>query len=188
MLHRGEISEAQFRTLLRALDYPPFWREKIEAIALLVPGRIDLKRMLRHGIKSRAEVKAGYVKLGYSETDAESMTAIAVAELDTSETASPWAQRARSRLFTVAHNEFVDESITEAQARTLLGRIGASASEADTIISLWEAEAAIDRRELTPAQIVKAYKKGRWTFEQAHSELIERGYTPEDADTLLGIA
>jgi hypothetical protein len=96
-----------------------------------------------------------------------------------------WADRAKTRLFVVAHNEFLDESIDEATARQMLGRVGAVGAEQDTIIAVWQAEASISRLELTPAQIRKAYKKGVYTEALALSELEERGMTPEDADTFL---
>jgi hypothetical protein len=100
-------------------------------------------------------------------------------------TAQKWADRARTRLFTAAHQEFLDESITEARARTILGEIGVGSGEQDAVIRLWEAELGITRRELSPADIRKAYKKGAYTQEQAISELIERHMSPDDADTYL---
>lgn len=96
-----------------------------------------------------------------------------------------WADRARSRLFTVAHNEYLDGSLDEATARSVLAQIGASAAEQDVIIALWNAEQQISRLELSPSQIKKAHKKGLYTEALALAELEERGMTPEDADTFL---
>jgi len=96
-----------------------------------------------------------------------------------------WADRARSRLFTVAHNEYLDESIDEARARADLQAVGATGAEADSIIALWNRERAIQRLELTPAQIRKAYKKGLYDLPTALGELGERGMTPDDADVFL---
>lgn len=96
-----------------------------------------------------------------------------------------WADRARTRLFTAAHQEFLDESIDAAKARAILTDIGVGAGEQDAVIRLWEAELGITRRELSPADIRKAYKKGAYTQEQAISELIERHMSPDDADTYL---
>lgn len=185
MLWRGEIDQDELDALLKALDYPKPWRSRLSNIAHLVPGRIDLKRMLRHGIKTEAEVTAGYIKLGYTPADAALMTQIAVAELPHGGPEAQWAPRARTRLFTVAHNEFMDRSIDEAEARTVLTMLGAGAAEQTTVLALWEKELEIQRLELTPTQIKKAYSKGQYDLATATSELIERGLTPEDADTLL---
>lgn len=188
MLWRSIITPGELDVLLKALDYPPFWRTRLRDLAHIVPGRIDLKRMLRHDLKTPAQVKQGYIRLGYSDADAADMTAIAVAELESGDVAQKWAERARSRLYTVAHNEYLDGSIDDAKARELLGRVGATAAEAGTVLALWVAEGEIDRLELTPAQIKKAYKKEPpegYTFDFALSELVERGMTLEDATTFL---
>jgi hypothetical protein len=101
------------------------------------------------------------------------------------EARTKWADRARSRLFTVAHNEYLDGSIDEATARAMLSRLGVGEAEQAAIIDLWNAEQEISRLELTPAQIKKAYKAGRYSYEVAVAELVERQMSPEDADTFL---
>jgi hypothetical protein len=189
MLWRGEITEPQLDGLLKALDYPPLWRERLANIARIVPGRIDLKRMLRHEVLTRAEVKAGYRRLGYAEPDAEAMTQIAEAEVGAGDAASTWLGRARSRLYTVAHNEYLDGSIGEAQAATLLGRIGAPQNERAAIVSLWDAENEVSRLELTPAQLKRAAKVGPpdgLTRDDALQRLIDKGMSADDAEVFLG--
>jgi hypothetical protein len=185
MLWRGLISPAQLDELLKALDYSPVWRDRLSEIAHIVPGRIDLKRMLHHGIIDRAGVKQGYIRIGYAEPDAEHMTQIAEAEQTASPTAQVWAGRARSRLFTVAHNEYQDGSIDAAQARSLVQRVGASSAEADAVLAVWDAEREVNRLELTPAQIRKAWKDGLYDEPTALAELAERHMTAEDAATFL---
>ena len=185
MLWRGEITAAQLDGLLKALDYPPFWRDRLANIARIVPGRIDLKRMLRHEIKTRAEVKAGYQRLGYAEQDAEDMTAIAEAELETSTVAQRWAGLSRSRLFTAAHSDFLDGNADEAVARGMLQQVGAVGAEQDTVIRLWSVERDRTRRDLTQAQILKLYKETIWTRERALAALDDIGMDAGDAGDLL---
>lgn len=100
-------------------------------------------------------------------------------------TAQKWADRARTRLFTVTHNEYLDESIDAGTVRVKLTAIGIGDAEQTTVLELWDEEVAINRLELTPAQIRKAYKKALYTREVALAELDERGMTPEDAETFL---
>lgn len=185
MLWRGEIDEGELDGLLKALDYPPRWREPLANIARIVPGRIDLKRMLKLEILDRGEVAAGYRRLGYSPQDADRMTDIAVHEMESSESGSPWASRARSRLYTVTHDEYLDDSISEGQATAMLARVGALPAERSTIIDLWDAEASVARRELTPAQIRKAFTKELYTRDRARAALEAAGMSGEDADTFL---
>lgn len=184
MLFRGEITQAELFGLLKALDYPPRWRAPLMNIARIVPGRIDLKRLLRHGIISEAQTQAGYERLGYSPADAANMTAIAVAELAAGDVTQTWANRARGRLFTVAHNEYLASSIDAAEAGQMLALIGAPAPERTLVMQLWNAERSINRLELTPAQIKRAYREGPpegYDETTAVSELVERGMTSEDA-------
>jgi len=185
MVWRGEMELPELRTLLKALDYPPKWRDRLFNIAFIVPGRIDLKRMFRHGILTRAEVLAGYQRLGYAPADAELMTQIAEAEIVTGAAASTWMGRARTQLWTRAHTEFISRQITEAEAVGALQAAGVPGGEQAEIITMWFHEADLVRTELTPAQVRKAYKKGLYTEAEALAELDERGMSPADADRFL---
>lgn len=185
MLWRGEIEPDDLDNLLKALDYPPMWRDRLANIAHIVPGRIDLKRMFKLGIKTRAEVYEGYVKIGYAPADAESMTQIAEAEVGAGTTRETWASKARNRLYTVAHDEYLDWSIDADIARSTLAQIDIPDGEITLILAAWDAEQSIARLELTPAQVKKAYYKGLYDLPTALTELQQRGMTLEDADTFL---
>lgn len=185
MVWRGEMEQAELRNLLKALDYPAVWRERLFNIAFIVPGRIDLKRMLRHGILDRDGVKRGYQRIGYHPDNAELMTQIAEAEVGTGTGASPFVLTAQRRLYTVAHTEYLDESIDEAIARRKLAALQVPADQQTTIITLWNEEAEIRRRELTPAQIRKAYRSALLTEVDALDRLQDAGMTPDDASVFL---
>jgi hypothetical protein len=79
MLHRKEIDLAELDGLLKALDYPTLWRDRLRNIAYHVPGRIDLRRMLQEGLITPAEARGGYEHLGYRPADAARMVALAQA-------------------------------------------------------------------------------------------------------------
>jgi hypothetical protein len=100
-------------------------------------------------------------------------------------TTAKWAGRAQSRLFVVAHNEYVSLGITEDQARSALTEVGVGASEQDEVIRLWNAEIAIRRLELTPAEIRREYRKNVITQDEALSELQDKGMTSVDATKYL---
>lgn len=185
MLWRGLITEAQLDGLLKALDYPQVWRDRLADIARIVPGRIDLKRMLRHEILDRGEVKAGYLKLGYAELDAERMTQIAEAELEGATGATSYLGRARTTLFNRTHTEYVSRQLTDSEASSGLAAAGVPAAERGPIVTMWQRERELIRTELTQAQIRKAFYKGVYTEAEAMAELIERGMTDDDARTLL---
>lgn len=186
MLWRGEINPAQLDELLKALDYPTLWRDRLANIAHLVPGRVDLRRMLAAGVIDRAEVLAGYKRLGYTEKDAETLTKFAEqAAASGGHTSSKWADRAKSSLFTVTKREYLDESIDQAGANDALDVIGVPQAERAAIFAAWDKENAIGRKELTTAQITKAYKAGGLTHDDAIARLVDTGVTLADAELIL---
>lgn len=185
MLWRKEIDKAELFQLLKALDYPLLWRQRLLNIAYLKPGRIDLKRLLRHGIYTRAQVKEGYQAIGYNVDDAESLTQIAEAEQATSATANPFLTSARRQLYTVTHTEYLDDSIDAATARANLSTLGVTVGDQTTILALWDAENAIRRRELTTAQIRKAFRRSLITRDDAIDRLTDAGLTLADAGIFL---
>jgi hypothetical protein len=77
MLHREQINLDQLDDLLKALDYPTLWRNRLRNIAYHPPGRIDLRRMLQAEIITPAEARAGYEHLGYRPADAARLVALA---------------------------------------------------------------------------------------------------------------
>ncbi len=96
-----------------------------------------------------------------------------------------WADRARSRLFTALHSDYVDGGADEAVTREGLTRVGATGAEQNAIVVLWEWERQNVRRDLTQAQILKLYKKAIWTREQAQAALEDMGMEAGDAADLL---
>jgi len=185
MVWRGEMALPELRTLLKALDYPPKWRDRLFNIAFIVPGRIDLKRMLRHGILTRDEVRQGYERIGYDPANAELMTQIAEAEVSTPTGEAAYVSKARTQLWGTLHREYVSRQLAEAEADAGLEQIGVPVGEREAVKTAWAFEAILTKRELTPAQIRKAYKKGLYTEPEALFELEERGMTAADADIFL---
>jgi len=96
-----------------------------------------------------------------------------------------WADRARSRLFSSLHNDFIDGSADEPTARAGLTRVGAGGAEQDVIIGLWQYEQQTQRRDLTQAQILKLFKKALWERVQAQAALEDLGMEAGDASDLL---
>jgi hypothetical protein len=185
MLWRDQINDAQLGGLLKALDYAPVWRDKLQAIAYHPLGRVDLRRMLAAGIIDRAAVKQGYKHLGYTDANAEILTRFAEQQAAGSTTAQPWANRARSRVFTAAWSDYLDGNADEPTMRELLNAVGIDKAEQDIVVRLATVERDNVRRDLSQAQILKLYKKAVWTRDKALAALRDIDMTAQDAGDLL---
>lgn len=88
MLHRGVIDEGDLSLLMKAQDIMPFWRDKMTSIAYRVLTRVDVRRMYELGVMTRQEVFESYKDAGYSNQNAERMTAFTVAYIREKQTHS----------------------------------------------------------------------------------------------------
>jgi len=100
-------------------------------------------------------------------------------------TADPHITKAQNQLWTTAHRSYVGEMIDAATATAAIEAAGVAATGAPAVITLWSHERSLIRKQLTPAQVKKAYKDGLYTQQQALDALLARGYDQADATTLL---
>jgi hypothetical protein len=195
MLHRDIITKGDLELLLRAKDVMPFWRGKLEEIAYLVPGRVDLRRMYAAGVIDRKRVKRGYLDIGYKEADAEALTDFAVALADQSGAAKADTHegKAQLQLWNTLHSAYLAGDATDAVVNAKLPQAGVSAAVVPKVLATWKHEREIQRQRLTATQVKKAYKKAvrnpttgaAWTRDDALAELLSRGWSAQDANTFL---
>lgn len=178
MLWRGLITQAQLSTLLRALDYPPFWRDKLASMAHLVPGRVDLRRMYKADVLTRAEVLAGYIRLGYTPADAETLTAFADAE---KQGGSVGKEATRAELAI----EFEGGFITEAEYRAALSTLGYSPADQTIQVELGGARAVKTERGRVVTAIHKAFVGHKITEPQARAALTGTTMIGEAVDRIM---
>lgn len=70
MLHRGIIDEDTLKLLLRALDYNPFWQDKLIQLAYSPLTRVDIRRMFKLGVLDETAMHKAHLALGYNEENA----------------------------------------------------------------------------------------------------------------------
>jgi len=75
--------------------------------------------------------------------------------------------------------------ISDSQASSMLQDLGYDASEAAYLINLYTTSDEITLKELTQAQILKAYRMGVYSRDEAKGKLIEEGWSADSAETLL---
>lgn len=100
---------------------------------------------------------------------------------------------AATKLKTRTHSSYVAAEIDDTAATTALGAAGVAAAAVPQILTLWQAERALIRKQLTPTQIRKAVSGAvvnpatgaAWTQAEAVAALLARGYDQADAETFL---
>lgn len=191
MLHRGLISEQELANLLKALDYAPVWRDKLQAISYSPITRVDLRRLYKAGVISEEDVFRGYKALGYDPEKARWLTDYTKqfyspedeSQLDDMSDLAASTFRAAYRRHVISRDEALDR-IVEA---------GYTEDVADFLLSIDDAqlalnpvtEAGVPVRDLTVPVIIKAYREKLWDRARAQQELEVLGYLPWEADLLL---
>lgn len=108
-------------------------------------------------------------------------------------TADPHVTKAQNQLWTTTHRSYIAEETDDATATAALQAAGVAAGSIPAVLSLWGEERSLIRRQLTPAQVKKAYTSQTlnpatgvaWTEADALAALLARGYDDADARTLL---
>lgn len=111
----------------------------------------------------------------------------------TGATADPHVAKAQTQLWTTLHRSYVSDETDDALATETLGTAGVAAAAIPAVLTIWQAERALVRKQLTPAQLKKAYKAGDvnpatgavWTLDEALARLVGMGYSRNDALTFL---
>jgi len=78
MLHRDVIDTADLKSLLKAQDVSPVWRDRLIEISYSPLTRVDVRRMYGLGVLDRAGVKKAYRELGYNDVNAERLAEFTV--------------------------------------------------------------------------------------------------------------
>jgi hypothetical protein len=175
---------AAFGMAVRQSDIRTEYEDVLWAQRYTYPSAFVLRALASDGTFDQATTEKILIESGwvpeYAQTAAAKWAGAATAGPGTK-----WADRARSRLFTAAHNDFMDGNSDEATARSILQAIGVPSAEQTTIVNLWNIERTRTRRDLTQAQIIKLYKKQVWTREMALAALVDLSMTDADANALL---
>lgn len=83
---------------------------------------------------------------------------------------------------------YVSRKIDQNTASSALDALMIATDARDQYIALWDIERGIVTKELTPAQVISAAKKGLITADDADTRLQGMGYAADDSAILLGIA
>lgn len=176
MLHRGEITEDELDSLLKAADVAPFWRDRLSAIAYRVPTRVDTRRMYEDGVLAREEVFRLYLDAGYDAENAERLTQWTV-------TRKLKAERDLTKTEVVGLVE--SGRLAQAEAETMLNGLGYDADEVGFIFALADYRRAKRLTDQGITTIRSKYVAWRITETEAVSALDELTVPAEERRGLL---
>lgn len=178
MLHRGLITESDLGALLKASDYPLPWRERLQQIAYLLPGRIDLRRMYAAGVIDKAEVMRGYLSLGYDPTNAARLTEFAVTEAMDED-------RALAKGEVLALYE--DGHVPEAEAAAMLGGLGYDDDAVAFLLTLADYRRVRRYRERAIGTVRTRYVARKLDEDAAQRTMDQLGLDARARDELLSL-
>jgi hypothetical protein len=93
---------------------------------------------------------------------------------------------ARGRAITAIEKAYLAHDISAGQATADLGATGLTGQAISEILALWDLELGLSRRQLSNAEITRAYRRNVISQATALAELEARGYTVADANQILG--
>ena len=159
-----------------------------------LPSAFVFRFLLQDGTLTAAEGETYFKQLGWPPDLAKTVAAAYGTRTGTAKP-DPHVTKAQNQVWTRTHSSYVAGEITRTVARNTLGVAGVATTALTQILDLWDAEKGLIRKQLTPAQIKKAYKKGSrnaatgsaWTRDEALAALVELGYAPLAANDFLDI-
>lgn len=169
----------------------PAYYEMQDTLKYNLPSAFFFRVLQEQGVLTNAEAETWYKRLGWPpELASKVAEAFGTA---TTGTANKWVTSAERSFFTTTHNSYKNAEMDGSEARNNLAQLGITGDSANEIVQLWEYERETIRKQLTPAQLVKAFKKAAenpataqpYTRQDVIDRLIGMGYLYNDAVTLL---
>lgn len=99
--------------------------------------------------------------------------------------ADPHLTKAEGQLWSAIHKAYVESAATDAEADSDLATIGVTDTARSEVLALWQAERAVRRRSLAPAEIKKAIGQPGRDQAWAEARLGLLGFSTEDVAAFL---
>jgi len=173
MFFRGLITYDELKDLITALDYPPFWVNKLLGLAQAIPTRVDLRRFIENGLADFDYVVEQYKKQGYSEDDAIRLAKLAYFTV---------TQDERNKLRNTIISGFKAGWISEDEAKDMLKDIFIPDNVIDLLIQNAKLEIHKEQIEAEIKAIHNNFIKGIIDDSEMFKQLIELGLNTAEAE------
>jgi hypothetical protein len=155
------------------------------------PSGFMIRGLAQSGELSEAETHEILLEIGWKPALAAKFAARWTA--GQAAVADPNVKKAETQLWTRLHRSYIAGETDTTAAKEVLAQLGVPAAAQDEILALWLTERSLAVKQLTAAQVKKAYLGAvenpatgvPWTREDALTRLIQMGFTYNDANTLL---
>lgn len=180
----GGIDPAILKSLQES-NVRPEWYNLADAQKESYPSAFVIRALAQGGDVTPAVTRTLLLHLGWPEF---LIDAVVTAWTGGTAGADPsLVKSARSQAITEIRNAFLIGQTDDAQARGWLEAIGVTSLTVDALLPIWNVMREVPQKDLTAAQIVKAFYKLplQWPRERALEALQLQGMTADDAATLL---
>jgi hypothetical protein len=176
------IPEPYLSAVQRA-NIRPEWYDIEYANRFTYPSAFVLRALAQAGdLGGQAAVEQVLLEIGWKPSFA---TQVSTAWTGGVAAGDKHVAKAETQLWTTAHKSYVAEEIDAPTATTAIEAAGVTPASAPAVLALWTHERSLIRKQLSPAQVKKAYKDGLMTQAEAMAALLARGYDQADATILL---
>jgi hypothetical protein len=183
MAAAGDLTVAETEQVLLYIGWEPTFAKKVAArwgAAATGGGKDETKAELLDefagGYMPEAELRKALGNLGYTGHAQDLLVHLADARR---------VKRWREKIIDAIGASHLAFKIDDAKATAELAELNVTGEAATLLISLWNKQRRDTIALLTPAQIVKAWKKGMVSKDEALAELEHREYSATDAAELL---
>lgn len=180
-----------YLTALRQSNVRPEWGNLAYANRYSLPSFFVLRALIQDGTLTAEQGGEYFKQEGWPPALADA-AAQAYAGGTTAK-GDPHVSKAQTQLWTTTHRSYVAEESDDTAASAALNAAGVATASIPAVLSLWQSERDLIRKQLSPSQIRKAIggavtnpATGQpWTRAEGIAAMLARGYTQADAETFL---
>ena len=188
----GEITDPYDASIVEG-NLKPAYYDLAKSLRYVMPSAFAIRQLVQSGVWSAAKAAERLKWSGWLPEDADEVAAAWAG--GAAATTDGHVEKARTQLWGTTHRSYIATEISASVARNRLQQLGIAAQARNQIMDLWDAERELIRKQLTPAQIKKAFVKATknyatnraWTRDEAIAALVARGYSVNEANDFLDI-
>lgn len=180
-----------YRAAVHQADLGPEWYDLAIANRYTYPSAFVIRALLEAGVWTADRAEQVLLQIGWPPDMAHEVAAFYAPSGTT--VADKHVAKAQTQLWNTTHTSYKSGEVSDTTATDALTTAGVTPDAIPAVLDVWKAERELIRKQLSAAQIKKAYAEGvqnpatglAWTQQDATTRLLDLGYNAEDAATLL---